>query len=176
MNTIGAEEVRGFLRAVGQRYQKPATIYLLGGSALCLIGGTRSTVDIDYVGDDVNKTDLQRVMDQVALEFGVEVEAVPIDQFIPMPIATTERHLLVGQFGQIDVYVLDPYAIALSKLDRGFDTDIDDIVFLVQQKLVTMPELGEVVAAAIKRAYGYDLSPSTIQTTLQIVNERLIDQ
>ncbi|MBK8050032.1 MAG: hypothetical protein IPK16_24775 [Anaerolineales bacterium] len=92
-----------------------------------------------------------------------------------MPIATAERHLSVGQFGQIDVFVLDPYAIALGKLDRGFDTDIDDIVFLVHQKLVTMPELGEVVAAAIQRSYGYDLSPSTIQTTLRLVNERLID-
>ncbi|RIK53012.1 MAG: hypothetical protein DCC57_09030 [Chloroflexi bacterium] len=74
--------IRTLLAEVGRRYTQPAQLFLLGGSALCLLGSPRPTLDIDYVGDDLRKDELQRTIDQVAQEQGLEVEAVPIDQFI----------------------------------------------------------------------------------------------
>lgn len=53
MAAVTIERVRTFLTEVGRRYQQPATLLLLGGSALCLLGSTRATLDIDYVGHDL---------------------------------------------------------------------------------------------------------------------------
>ncbi len=39
------------------------------------------------------------------------------------------------------MYVFDPYSIALSKVDRGFDTDLDDITFLIKKDMLTWMSL-----------------------------------
>jgi len=53
---------------LGKRYAREATLLLLGGSALCLLGSPRPTLDIDYVGDDLNKNELQQLIDLGAFE------------------------------------------------------------------------------------------------------------
>ena len=136
MENVELDKIHIFLEAVGKHYTEPATLFLLGGGALCLLGSPRSTLDIDYVGDDIDSDDLQRVVAQIADGMHIEVEPVPIAKFVPLPANAQDRCIFVGQFGMLAVYVFDPYTIALSKLDRGFDTDIEDIVFLVHQGFV----------------------------------------
>lgn len=48
MVEIGSPEIQDFLQQLGARYPGTGTLYLLGGSALCLLGSTRRTLDIDY--------------------------------------------------------------------------------------------------------------------------------
>ncbi len=91
MATITIGQIYALLTEVGDRYPQPATLTLLGGSALCLLGSTRSTLDIDYVGHDLHKNELQRVIDLVAQEMQIEVEAVLIDGFIPLPEDSATR-------------------------------------------------------------------------------------
>ena len=62
MANLDRETIRAFLETVGQRCARPAQVSLLGGGALCLLGHPRPTLDIDYVGDDLHKDDLQQVM------------------------------------------------------------------------------------------------------------------
>lgn len=76
MAEIVVSQILALLTEVGQRYQQPATLLLLGGSALRLLGSPRPTLDIDYVGHDLHKNTLQQVLEQVAQEMGLEVEAV----------------------------------------------------------------------------------------------------
>lgn len=57
----------------------------------------------------------------------------------------------------MEVYVADPYSIALSKLDRGFDTDFDDIFFLIQNKHVELKELEHMTQVVLKRAREFDI-------------------
>jgi len=40
------------------------------------------------------------------------------------------------KFGEIDVFILNPYLIAFSKVERGFDTDIEDVIFLIKNKYI----------------------------------------
>jgi hypothetical protein len=115
MESVAKETIQIFLAEVGRRYDKPGVLYLLGGSALCLLGNSRPTLDIDYVGDDLRKDALQQVIDDVAQEMRLEVNAVPISGFIPISDTAYERSLYVGRFNNLHVYVFDPYAIALSK-------------------------------------------------------------
>lgn len=173
MAEIAVSQIRTLLTEVGQRYHQPATLLLLGGSALCLLGSPRPTLDIDYVGHDLHKNALQAVIEQVAQEMHLEVEAVPIDEFVPLPEDAQQRQLVVGQFGSIAVYILDPYTIALSKIDRGFDTDIEDILFLIRQGLVRFEQLEIVVNTAVVRAQEFNLNSTAMRDHLQAVHSQL---
>jgi hypothetical protein len=102
--------ILAFLEEVGKRYSQPADLLLLGGGALCLLGSPRPTLDIDYVGDDLTKNELQQYIDQVAQDMGIIVEAVPIAGFVPLPEDADQRKVSVGQFGAAQVHILDPTA------------------------------------------------------------------
>jgi len=48
MEPVTSEVVFRFLQQLGENYPNKLTFYLLGGSALCLLGSPRETLDIDY--------------------------------------------------------------------------------------------------------------------------------
>lgn len=173
MDTVAADKIRRFLTTLGEHWSQPATLFLLGGSALCLLGSSRPTLDIDYVGDDVKPDDFQQAMAHIAAEMQIEVEPVSIAQFVPLPVDAQQRCIFVGQFGALSVYVFDPYTIALSKLDRGFDTDIEDIVFLIEHGFVQFDRLQALALAALERANEFDLAPQAVRAHLKVVQNQL---
>ena len=176
MRNLNADVVRDFLVHLGQRYSLPAHLYLIGGAALCLLGSPRTTLDLDYVGNDVKKNELQNVIDELAREMNLDVEAVPIEQFIPLPDGAELRSKLINVFGSITVSIFDPYSIALSKIARGFDTDIEDIIFLIQHGFVTIDELEIMIDAAILRGQEFDIMPTEVRQNLQALYRRLESQ
>jgi hypothetical protein len=110
---------------------------------------------------------------QIAREMKIHVEPVPLDRFIPLPKGSEERAVRIGQFGNLDVFVADPYSIALSKLDRGLDTDFDDLVFLVQNNHVDIREFESMLREALPHARRYDFNPSILEH-LQELRNRLL--
>jgi hypothetical protein len=173
MANLGGDQIHAFLAAVGNQCPDPAQLYLLGGSALFLLGSPRPTIDIDYVGDDLQKNNLQLIMEQIAQEMHLEVEAVPIDRFLPLPDGVTERRISVGQFGSVEVFIYDPYSIALSKIDRGFDTDLEDVVFLIRNGLVSIDRLEIMLHMTFDAASQFDLHPEESLFHLQAVRKLL---
>lgn len=168
---VNTAHLEKFFLELGKRYHKPALLYLVGGSALVLLGSDRPTLDIDYVGIDIPGLwdELQRLIDQIASELDLKIEAVPYREMIPLSKETEERHLHVGKYGAIDVYVFDPYAMALGKLDRGFPTDLEDIVFMLKNNLVQLSLLDQVVQDALPLANQYDMNPKQMQKNLDAV-------
>ena len=169
MESISSNQIDHLLTEIGKHVTTPASLVLLGGSALCLLGSERPTFDIDYVGHDLYKSELQRVIEQVAEALRIPIEAVPIDEFVPIPPGADNRRIRIGQFANIVVHVLDPYTIALSKLDRGFESDIEDILFLIVHNHITVEELEQIVNDALARAGEFDMNPQNIQAHLQTV-------
>jgi hypothetical protein len=51
MEPVTSEAIRAFLQQLSERYTQGGQFYLLGGSALCLLGSPRETRDIDYVAE-----------------------------------------------------------------------------------------------------------------------------
>lgn len=98
MEGLAEKTILAFLEEVGRRYLQPAELLLLGGSALCLLGSPRPSLDIDYIGDDLTKNELQQCIDQVAQDMEILVEAVPIASFVPLPEEAEQRNVSVGQF------------------------------------------------------------------------------
>lgn len=74
-----------FLQRLGERYSRPATIYLLGGSALRLLGSPRVTLDVDYTIElaPEDAARFQAVLVELAAEMRLDVEDVPLAEFIP---------------------------------------------------------------------------------------------
>ncbi len=173
MTLIGKTRIEAFLAAVGKQCQPASTLFLLGGGALELLGGARPTIDLDYVGNDLQPSGLQRLMIQVANEMQIELEAVPIAEFVPVPANARKRAILVGEFGNLTVYIFDPYTIALSKLDRGFDTDIEDVLFLLRNQLITVEQLTRFVDTAVSQANRFDLDATAMYRHLEIVRQSL---
>lgn len=173
MERVAKETIYAFLAEVGRRYQKTTDLYLIGGSALSLLGNPRPTLDIDYVGDDLQKDELQHIIDEVAHDMRLEVDAVPIGGFIPLASGAEERSVFVGEFSSLRVYIFDPYAIALSKVERGFDTDIEDILFLIRRGDVDYPELEKLVFMALQQAAEFGLDARAILDHLQVVRSSL---
>lgn len=107
---------------------------------------------------------------QAAKELQVHAEPVPLDHFIPLPPDGTKRNIYIGQFGNMEVFIADPYSIALSKLDRGFDTDIEDIVFLIQSQHINIDEFERLVQGALPQANKYDLNPDILEHLQELKN------
>jgi hypothetical protein len=76
-----------FLEQLGLRYSLPAKLYLLGGSALLLLGSPRETFDVDYlfVVDEERQQSFRQTLDTLANDLKLDLEWVPLDEFIPLP-------------------------------------------------------------------------------------------
>jgi hypothetical protein len=172
MRTLTADDIRTFLKQLGARYPHAATLYLLGGSAICLLGNPRPTVDLDYATDfTTSAAPLREAMRAVAEEMELDLEEVAFKEFIPLPNGAAQRHKRMGQFGQLEVYVFDPYSIALSKIARGFETDLEDVVFLLRRKLIALKELEAMVQVALPRAREFDIDPREFRQNLETLRK-----
>lgn len=165
-------EIRFVLLNLGARVPPGSKLTLVGGSALALLGNPRLTIDIDFWGDDIHPNPLHQSILQIARELKIFIEPVPLERFVPLPQGSEERTIHVGQFGNLEIYVADPYSIALSKLDRGTDTDLEDIVFLVQSGYIKVGEFERMVREALPLANQYDFNPDILEH-LQELNRRL---
>lgn len=168
-----ASEITALLQTLGENIPTPAPLILVGGSALALLGSPRPTLDLDFLGDDLAPNAMHQWIIEAAQALNVYAEPVPLERFIPLPEGSRERTLYIGRFGKLEVYVADPYSIALSKLDRGFDTDLDDVVFLLRRRLIAWAELEEVVHTSLAHARGFDLDPAQMLAHLNVVQQRL---
>ena len=172
-SNLDEEMIRRFLEELGQRINHPDSLILLGGGALLLLGSSRQTLDLDYIGDDLDKNELQQVIDALANEMQVSVEAVPFDTFVPVSAEAQARHRFIGRFGALDVYVFDLYSIAVSKLDRGFDTDIADVAFLVRSELVDLAVLQKELSTALTQAQAFGMNPEEAKAHLDELRRAL---
>lgn len=163
-------QIQSLLQKLGERVPPKSDLVLVGGSALALLGNPRLTIDIDFVGDDVHPNEFHKSLLQTAKELKINIEPVPLDRFIPLPEGSSERIIRIGNFGNLEVFVADPYSIAMSKLDRGFDTDLGDIVFLIQSRRVDFDKLEQMLQKALPLASKYDFHPDILEHLQELKN------
>ncbi len=156
------QDIYNILNLFGEKVPPGSHLTLLGGGALILLGNDRETVDIDFIGDDINPNELHRQIIQISKENKILFDIVPLEHFIPLPAGSTERTIPIDQFGNLSVSVADPYSIALSKVDRGFVNDYDDILFLITNGHIKLNQLEKIVQDAVSKAGKYDLNPDIL--------------
>ena len=175
MGSLATTEIETFLHHLGERYPHPVDLYLLGGSALCFLGSPRRTMDIDYTVSPLqtDSKSLTAIITTLADEMQLELEAVPIEEFVPLPTGSEQRHQRLGKFNQLTVYLYDPYTIALSKLARGFESDLQDVLFLLRQQIITLDDLDQYVEAALPQAWDFEIDPAELRLYFAEVKRQL---
>jgi Nucleotidyltransferase of unknown function (DUF6036) len=133
-----AERINAFIRELGRAARRPARLYLTGGATAVLEGWRRTTVDIDvHLEPDVDE--LLRSIPRLKESLGVNVELASPAQFIPELPGWRERSSFVARAGKLDVFHYDPYSQALSKLERAFDQDLEDVREMIARGIVDRP-------------------------------------
>lgn len=175
MEPVTPETLTAFLKRLGETFSDKATFYLLGGSALLLLGNPRQTLDIDYTTDlnPERKVDLENSLKLLAAQFRLDIESVPIEEFVPVPPGAENRRRFIGRFGNIDVFLYDLYTIALSKISRGFDTDLEDVVFLIKNGLIDLSELQRLYQVILPLSPKADIIPQEFEQYFQELLRRL---
>ena len=174
MEPVTLVTLESFLRRLGERYPGSGAFYLLGGCALYLLGSPRTTVDIDYTVelDSGTVEQFEAVVTEVADAMRLDVDEVPLAEFIPLPPNARERRRPVGQYGQLQVYLFDLYSIALSKIARGFEADLEDVMFLLHGKLIEFEELERHFHAVLPEARKADIIPTEFREYFQEIARR----
>lgn len=162
MESVTLRALQTFFERMGDEISSPATFYLLGGSALCLLGSRRETLDIDYSVEGATP-EIENTLKQLAAELHLDLEAVPLVEFIPLPADAQARRRFIGRFGQVEVYIFDLYSIALSKIARGFEADLEDVEFLLAQKLIDWSMLESHFRTILPLAQSADIDPKEFQ-------------
>jgi hypothetical protein len=130
-----AERINAFVRELGRAARSPARLYLTGGATAVLEGWRGTTVDIDiHLEPDLDE--LLRRIPELKERLGVNVELASPTQFIPELPGWRERSPFIDRIGRLDVFHFDPYSQALSKLERAFDHDLEDVRAMIARGLV----------------------------------------
>jgi len=171
---VTAGVIRRFLERLGEQLEQPGAFYLLGGGALCLLGSPRETLDVDYMIDvDPNLgKPLQDLIDKLADEMQLDLEAVPLPEFIPLPPGAEGRKLHIAHYGQLEVYIFDLYSVALSKIARGFEADLEDVYFLLDEGFVRIEDLERLFEVIIPKVAEKDIDPQEFRAYFEEVKRR----
>lgn len=128
-----------------------------------LEGWRGSTVNVNLRFEpDVNE--LLRELPALKERLGVNIElASPLD-FIPELPGWRERSPMVFQEGNVYVHHFDFYSQALSKIERGFSQDLDDVGRMIEHGLVEPARLRELYDAIEPELYRHPaIDPSAFR-------------
>jgi len=174
MEPVTPDMLMTLLARLGERCVQETRLYLLGGSALRLLGSPRETLDVDYTAETPPETAMlfREALAQLADEFRLDLEEVPLAEFVPLPPLAHERHRFIGRFGLLTVYLFDPYSIALSKIARGFESDLEDVLFLLRTDVIEFALLEQFFRSVLPRASQADIDPNEFQAYFLEIRHR----
>lgn len=155
---VDASRIRELAQRLSRVAVGRARIYLTGGATAVLEGWRDSTIDVD-IRLEPEADELLRALVGIKDSLGINIElASPLD-FIPELPAWRDRSTFVFSEGGVDVYHFDPYSQALSKIERGFKQDLDDVQAMIERGLVKparLLELYETIEAELYRFPAID--------------------
>jgi hypothetical protein len=126
---VSRDRIEELLRAIGSSFRHPGRLYLSGGDSLVWRGLRDFThdVDVSYEIDSKHHDAWLRTIRELKDRLDVNIEEAHPGDFVPLPPGSADRAEAVGRYGQLEVYLLDPYAVALGTLGRGHAQDLVDV-------------------------------------------------
>src|SRR3954467_988489 len=153
-----AERVRRLAAELGRAVPAGTKMYLTGGATAVLEGWRESTVDIDVRFEPDSDAALRKIA-ALKEELAVNVElASPLD-FLPELPGWRERSRFRFRERNLEVFDFDLYSQALSKLQRGFELDLEDVHNMVLSGRIDpgrLRELFEIVEPELFRFPAVD--------------------
>jgi hypothetical protein len=131
-----SERIGALARELGRVVAPGTRMYLTGGATAVLEGWRESTADVAIRFEPDSDTALRRI-GELKEQLSVNVElASPLDFLPPLP-GWRDRSRFRLREGNLEVFDFDPYSQALSKLQRGFELDLDDVRSMVESEQVS---------------------------------------
>lgn len=119
-----------------------------------LEGWRGSTVDVDLrLEPDVDS--LLREIPALKEDLGVNIELASPPDFIPELPGWRDRSPFVFREGNVDIHHFDFYSQTLSKIERGFSQDLDDVARMMESGLVEPARLQELFDAIEPELFRY---------------------
>ena len=151
---VDEARIRAVARRLGHVVRGPVRMYLTGGSTAVIEGWREATVDVDLRFEPEDDR-LLRELPAVKESLGVNIELVSPPDFIPELPGWRERSPFLFREGGVDVHHFDLYSQALSKVERGFDQDLEDVRAMIAGGLVESARLREYYEAIESELYRY---------------------
>lgn len=142
---------------------------------MVLEGYRPTTLDIDltYEVAPEHEGELVAAIRALKEELAVNVEEVTPAAFIPLPPGHGARHELVGRYGEVEVFHFDLYTTAVSKVSRGTEEDLEDVLTLLGDGRIGMDLLEEVFAQVHARAgQTLRLDPAELEAKFRTLRGR----
>lgn len=157
----------GLARELGRSVPRGTRMYLTGGATAVLEGWRPSTVDIDVRFEPDSDAALSTVADlKETLSVNVEL-ASPLDFLPPLP-GWQDRSRFRFREGELEVFDFDPYSQALSKLERGFELDLEDVRSMVEAEQVEPLKLMQLYEEIEDQLYRFPaIDPSVLRTAVE---------
>lgn len=162
-----AERVRRLAAELGRVVSPGTKMYLTGGATAVLEGWRDSTVDIDVRFEPDSDEPLRRIS-ELKEEMMVNVEfASPLD-FLPELPGWRDRSRFRFRESNLEVFDFDLYSQALSKLERGFELDLEDVQSMVRSgeiEPIKLLELYEAIESELFRFPAVD--PAKLRNSVE---------
>src|SRR5438132_8485107 len=166
---VTADNLKAFMKALAVAARKPSHVYLVGGATSVLLGWRTSTIDIDL--KIIPESDeILRKLPELKERLQVNIELASPGDFIPELPGWQERSRFIQQEGKLAFYHYDFYAQALAKIERGHQTDSQDVHQLIATGLVDPKRLRELFLTIEDQLHRYpDLDPKSFRRAVERV-------
>jgi len=166
-NAADSNGIRRLAQELGRSVPPGTRMYLTGGATAVLEGWRESTADVDVRFEPDSDAALRRIA-SLKEELFVNVElASPLD-FLPPLKEWRERSPFRFRAGDLDVFDFDPYSQALSKLQRSFDLDLQDVEKMVQSGLVEPRRLLQLFEEVEPQLFRFPaVDPSSLRAAVE---------
>ncbi|MGH2773418.1 MAG: DUF6036 family nucleotidyltransferase [Actinomycetota bacterium] len=154
---------------IGKVANAPTQIFFTGGALAVARGWREATVDLDI--RIVPESDrILRELPRLKEKLKLNVELAAPDDFIPPLPDWRDRSLFIRAAGQAVFFHYDPYAQALSKIERGHRQDVLDVAAMLEEGLVEPGKLVELFKAIEPELYRYPaLDPDSFRSAVLAV-------
>jgi hypothetical protein len=164
---VDESRIRALAVELGRVAREPVRIYLTGGSTAVLEGWRPATVEVD-LRFEPEADELLRALPGLKESLGVNIELASPPDLIPELPGWRERPHVFRE-GRVDVHHFDPYSQALSKIERGFEQDLDDVRTMIESGLVKPSRLHELYDSIEPELYRYPaINPPTFRHKLDV--------
>src|ERR1051326_7717000 len=149
------EPWKSFFTEIDDSLHEEMALHCLGGFVMTMLYGMdRPTADVDVLPLGVNSAteSLMRLAGEGSVlhkKYGVYLQIVGIAQ-IPLNYEDRLTEMFARTFDHLRLFALDPYDLALSKIERNTQRDRDDVKHLAR----TLPLELDVLKDRLKRNCG----------------------
>lgn len=126
MGTVTKDELKELFSRVDKRLKKSLDVYIIGGaSAILGYNVVKETNDVDVDGSI--DSDFQKIFDEEAKALGLDLYLSSKGVFYPPDGYRDRCEFEDFPKKKLRVWYLNQYDLAISKIDRGFGKDFEDI-------------------------------------------------